>query len=125
MAAMSGDEELAAWLRRTVEADLEQWRAVVAYLEPVAGGLELVGDGPLLPAGVDVMQDAIVQLGHARDHVAQGEANLAILDRYERQEAKAGENAMQEDRAWVLWPVLALLGYGYRFRPGYQEEWKP
>ena len=59
------------------------------------------------------------------------EINVAAIDpdmeafKRERQEAKASENAMQEDRAWTLWPVVALLGYGYRHRPGYREEWAP
>jgi Family of unknown function (DUF6221) len=61
----------------------------------------------------------------AGERGARCEAELAILDLYEQQAAKASENAMEEDRAWTLWPVIALLGSGYRHRAGYREEWKP
>lgn len=57
--------------------------------------------------------------------VARCEAELAILDLYEEQSAKAGENAMEEDRTWTLGRAVRLLGSGYRSRPGYREEWKP
>jgi hypothetical protein len=57
--------------------------------------------------------------------IARCEAELAILDLYEQQVAKASENAMEEDRAWTLAPVIALLASGYRHRKGYREEnWK-
>ena len=59
-----------------------------------------------------------------RNEVARCEAELAILDLYEQQAAKASENAMQEDRAWTLWPVISLLASGYKFRPGYRQEWE-
>lgn len=60
-----------------------------------------------------------------RNVVADCEAKLAILDLYEKQAARAGENAMEEDRTWILDPVVRLLGAGYKHRPGYREEWKP
>lgn len=57
--------------------------------------------------------------------MAQLEADLAVLDLYEKQAAKEFDNAMEEDRVWTLAPVIRLLGSGYRHRPGYREEWKP
>jgi hypothetical protein len=52
-------------------------------------------------------------------------AKRAIIARYEQQAAKQGENAMEEDRAWTLEPVLALLAVSYAGRPGYKEKWRP
>lgn len=60
-----------------------------------------------------------------RNVVADCEAKIAILDRYERQAAKYGENCMEEDRMWVLEPVVELLATGYRHREGFREEWLP
>ena len=59
------------------------------------------------------------------EQLDRAKAELAILDLYEAQAAKASENAMEEDRAWALWPVIRLLASGYRRRPGWQEEWFP
>ena len=60
-----------------------------------------------------------------RNVVADCEAKLAILGRYARQAAKYGENCMEEDRIWVLEPVVRLLASGYRHREGFKEEWLP
>lgn len=58
-----------------------------------------------------------------QDVIARCEAELAILDLYEKQDGLAGENAMEEDRVWVLAPVAGLLASGYRHREGYAEHW--
>lgn len=53
------------------------------------------------------------------------QAELAVLGLYERQAAKQWENCMEEDRMWVLGPVVQLLASGYRHREGFKEEWLP
>lgn len=52
-------------------------------------------------------------------------ADRAIVALYERQAAKASENAMQEDRAWTLEPVLCHLAAIWSDHPDYLAEWRP
>ena len=146
----STDEELAAWLRAAILARLELareaspktdghwWRRTDERGEPVshlwAGEALRDEDGNVWSGEYVVVYDegapGEAQFDHMaandpRDTIARCEAELAILDLYEQQAAKWYENAMQEDRAWTLWPVIALLAGGYRYRPGYREEWAP
>jgi hypothetical protein len=104
MAGMSSEEDPVAWLRAQVEADLAEWRELVAAYLP------------------DAEREGGMLLFRAQERVADLEAKLAILGLYEEQTAKAGKNAMEEDRAWVLAPVVALLASGYRHREGYPER---
>ena len=53
------------------------------------------------------------------------EAKRAILGRCVQQAAKEHDNAMEEDRTWVLWPVLFDLAAVYSDHPDYRQEWKP
>lgn len=102
-----GGGGLEAWLRHLIESDLLWWRDREAHFLAVR---ERGGD-------YDYFE--------ARERVAQLEADLAILDLYEKQAAKEFYNAMEEDRTWTLAPVVRHLGFGYQHRPGYKEEWKP
>ena len=49
----------------------------------------------------------------------------AIVALYEQQAAKASQNAMEEDRAWILEPVLGHLATIWGDHPDYDQEWKP
>jgi hypothetical protein len=148
-------DDLTAWLRAEVEARLKLAREASPHSdghwwrrttdpgdggppEPVGhlyGGEPLTDtDGEALGGEFIVVYDegapSDAQFDHIaandpQDVIARCEAELAILDLYERQAAKNGENAMEEDRAWTLAPVICLLGSGYASRPGYREEWKP
>jgi hypothetical protein len=53
------------------------------------------------------------------------EAKRAILRRYEVQAAKTGDNAMEEDRAWALWPVIAHIAAVWADHEDYDESWRP
>jgi Family of unknown function (DUF6221) len=53
------------------------------------------------------------------------ESKRRIIERYERQAAKASESAMEEDRAWTLEPVLWDLALSDANHRDYQQEWKP
>jgi len=143
---MTGQDPV-AWLRKAVEERLAAARLVTApcdddcarpcgfhpaaaaeWHEMTSGVLETAeGTARKDPwAGVWAMGDSrvtrFIAANDPRDTIARCEAELAILDRYEKQDAKASENAMEEDRAWTLWPVVALLASGYRYWPGYEEE---
>ena len=131
---MSADEDPAAWLRATIEADLALARRLAARWvappdhpragEPVwpSPSTERLGvyrsDDPDVSGALD-----LIRMCSPAYVIARCEAELAILDLYEQQAAKAAENAMQEDRAWTLWPVIVLLAEGYRHRDGYAERW--
>lgn len=67
---------------------------------------------------------------HAKRHdpartLREIEAKRAILGRCVQQAAKEHDNAMEEDRTWVLWPVLFDLAAVWSDHPDYREEWKP
>ena len=100
-------DDLEVWLRRQIEQDLSKWRGDEADYLP---NVEREGD---------------VLWFDARERADGYEAMLAILGLYEEQAAKASENAMEEDRTWVLGHVVDLLGSAYRHRLGYREEWAP
>ena len=55
---------------------------------------------------------------------AEVEAKRRILDLYERQNARSGENAMEEDRAWVLRRAVVLLTWPYADHPDYDPAWR-
>jgi hypothetical protein len=103
-----GDDGLAEWLHGIIESDLSQWRGREARL-----------------LALRRQEGQHRDYYEAQERVARLEADLAILDLYEKQAAKEFDNAMEEDRTWTLSPVVRLLGHGYRFRSGYREAWKP
>lgn len=81
------------------------------------------GDHELYVLDDDYRHDRIVISGkRAQDEVA---AKRRIIDRYEQQAARASENAMEEDRAWTLEPVLLDLALPYASHPDYQQDWRP
>lgn len=57
--------------------------------------------------------------------LAEVEARRQILDLYEVQLTKSAENSMEEDCAWTLGPVVALLALPYADHPDYRPEWAP
>jgi hypothetical protein len=94
---MAGDE-LAAWLRAEIESDGKS-------------------------AGARLRRQMSDDYRRVQmEKLARAKAELAILGLCERQAAKSGENAMEEDRAWTLDPVVRLLAFGYRRREGCPES---
>ena len=131
------DQDPVAWLRKAINQRLYLAQRAIE-LGNAAEWTEL-SSGVLLTIAPDAPQgnwDGVHPLGDSsvtrlmeandpRDTIARCEAELAILDLYEKQAAKTSESALQEDRAWALEPVIALLASGYRFWPGWRvEDWQ-
>jgi len=134
---VSADEDLPSWLRQRVGERLYLARRTIelgnaASWTELSTGVLVTGEPTeadtwrgTWPLG-DSSLTRLMEANDPADTIARGEAELAILDLYERQAAKASENAMEEDRAWTLWSAVRLLGSGYKTRPGYRAvEWKP
>jgi hypothetical protein len=125
---VSGDE-MTAWLRAQVEADKAAAEAATpGEWAALDDGVMSIEDEDQWPVGVtqsrrDREDRVHIAIHDPRDVVADCDAKLAILGRYERQAAKYGENCMEEDRAWILASVVRLLASGYRHRDGWQEGW--
>lgn len=102
--------ELVPWLRALLGDDLEGWHSLEAVFLPRAGH-----------------EDRHLY-ARAREHAARCEAELAVLGEHAVTEwlvccrACAG---YYEPRADFPCQTVRLIGYGYRHRPGYREEWKP
>jgi uncharacterized protein DUF6221 len=67
---------------------------------------------------------------HAQNHnparvLREVESKRRIVGRYQEQVARQHENAMEEDRAWTLEPVLRDLASVYADHPDYDESWRP
>jgi Family of unknown function (DUF6221) len=98
----------------------------------IAGGLSDDGEyGPSWPDyqtydGED-LNAATTYIEHFRPRreLREVAAKRAIVRRCERQAELASENCMEEDRTWVLWPVLFELAAVYSDHPDYQPKWKP
>jgi len=128
---MSSEEDAIAWLRQRIRERLYLAQHAIE-LGNAAEWTEL-SSGVLMTVAPDAPQDnwdgvwamgdssltRLMEANDPQDTITRCEAELAILDLYKQQAAKASENAIQEDRAWTLWPVLALLASGYKHRPGY------
>lgn len=132
----SEDEDPVAWLRQRIRERLYLARHAIElgnateWTEPTSGVL-VTGEPTetdtwhgTWPMG-DSSLSRLMEANDPQDTIARCEAELAILDLYEQQAAKAGENAMEEDRAWTLWPVVAHLVSAYRHWPGYRPVWVP
>ena len=138
MAVVSTDESPVAWLRAAITERLELARKATQAVpwependDPTDDEVWIDVDGEpwrmvISCRGPQSHENMLhIAANDPQDTIARCEAELAILDLYEQQAAKWYENAMQEDRAWTLWPVIALLASGYRHRPGYRAEWAP
>jgi hypothetical protein len=126
--------EAVAWVRQQVEFD----RNLAAHQIPgpwrwwpMRGQRSFVGHEDDDAHGVPRVADCSgehptawhIALHDPLDVTADCDAKLAILDLHEEQSAKAGENAMEEDRTWTLGRAVRLLASGYQFRDGYAEHW--
>jgi hypothetical protein len=159
-------EDLAAWLRKQVEArkatavaalhgsDGHWWRRLSEETSDPVGALwdgepVVDEDGDVLGGRERVVYDegrpSDAQFGHIaandpRDTIARCEAELAVLDEhtpYVTTEPFNGRRCVRcaSDKAYPsgvaimeAFPcrTVRLIGYAYRFRPGYREaEWKP
>jgi hypothetical protein len=104
---VAGDE-LAPWLRALVEADLGDARAREAAC---LAGSAVQGRGELFAA---------------REQIARCEGHLMVLDFHDLGETWERAEGKPLKQAEVLRIVVRQVGYGYRFRDGYQEAaWKP
>jgi hypothetical protein len=145
--AVSGEDEIAAWLRGQAEADI---RAAAAA---TSGPWEFEGDDPTDDELFTVCEDgpaarfgdtvAWVRGGnrnvangqHMERHdplteTARAESVLAVLGAYETAWSLAEKSWDREesdqplyDQARALRRAVRLLAYGYRYRDGYKEEW--
>jgi hypothetical protein len=126
-------DDLVTWLRRRInerkylaERTIELGNA--AEWQELSSGvlMTIAPDAPqdwtdgVWPMG-DSSLTRLMEANDPRDTIARCEAELAILDLYEQQAAK-DNNAMEEDRTWLLARVVRLLATGYKHRPGYREE---
>lgn len=103
---MSADE-LVPWLRAAIEADLSMWHArEEACLASVVRGRNEV-------------------LFEAREQIARCEGAIAVLDFHDLGETWERAEGKPLKRVEVLRIVARQLGHGYRYRPGYREEWRP
>jgi Family of unknown function (DUF6221) len=135
---VSGEDPV-AWLRQTIEADLElAKRIAVRWVypaghqragEPIWPNASLKAlavwrrDDPDVRAGLDV-----ITMGSPADVIADREADLAILR--EHPPYADDETRCARCRNWLTevrapWPctTVRLVSGRYRHRPGYQEGW--
>ena len=142
------EDECAAWLRAQAEADIK------AAGEATPGPWEFEGDDPTDDELFTTHEDSrrarfgdTVAYVRGRSHVANGrhmerhdprdaaaraESVLSVLDEYEAKwklaveawERDEGAHALY-DQARTLKRTVRKLAYGYRFREGYEEAWKP
>lgn len=104
-------DEIAAWLRRQIDADLSRWRGLVANYLP------------------NVEREGEVLLFEAREHVAGAEAKLAILDEHQPGYDFPDEACCTTcgDYPQVEYPcrTVRLLAAGFKYRLRYLPEWAP
>jgi hypothetical protein len=126
-------DDLVTWLRRRINE--RKYLAERAIELGNAAEWQELSSGVLMTIAPDAPQDwtdgvwpmgdssltRLMEANDPRDTIARCEAELAILDLYEQQAAK-DNNAMEEDRTWLLARVVRLLATGYKHRPGYREE---
>lgn len=123
--------DLAVWLREQLDADERVAREASSDLRAwEVRGLDVyVVDGP--PSLPPVARYAFGEVGN---HIARWDparvlaevkAKRRIIDLYETQSTRQYENAMEEDRAWVLESAVRALTLPYADCPGYQPEWVP
>jgi Family of unknown function (DUF6221) len=135
---VSGPDELAPWLRREVGQDMAAARDLIES-EAASPVWSEMTSGVLVTgppehddtwSGTFAMGDSrLTRFIAGRDPrwvIADCEAKLAVLDEHDTRDWQVGDRS--HDCQWRSWPcrTVRLLGYGYRFRPGYREaEWKP
>ena len=122
---MEAVNDLAAWLRPKIEADLREWRERKAHFQRTR---EREGD---------------FHYFEARERVDRCRAELAIIREHEHARTRTGAygtpfdfgctqchemsdpdgNADVRPDGWC--ETLCLLGYGYRYRGGWRREWAP
>jgi hypothetical protein len=133
--------EIAAWLRVQAQADIKAAKAATpgpwANSEP----------GPWIDAssaGIIVQTRVGEDAAHIARHdplteEAQAESVLAILDEHEEigRNSRGGPicnvcvnigiESANDAEFYATYPcrTVRLLAYGYRYRPGYVQEWKP
>ena len=129
-------DELVTWLRRRIaERKYLAEHAIelgsFAEWEERSSGVLVTGDGtdsdPWRGTWVtgDSSVTRLMEANDPRDTTARCEAELAILDDH----GSDGKPKYPECRCCGVehFPcrTVRLLGFGYRFRPGYRQEWKP
>lgn len=110
---MRVEDEVAAWLRAQAEADIKA-----------------AGDGKAYYCEYCLELHAVPV--KAQDEAARAESVVAVLDDFEATwklaeaawEHEAGVHSLY-DQARTLKRTVRKLAYGYRFREGYEEAWRP
>jgi hypothetical protein len=122
--------EIAGWLLHTI-------RREVAGAEALAAETDLVttlGERTLGPGGGRRFVDHIRSNSEAKIRIVEMfNRNRAVIDKLENR-IRAGEKLTAGDahslavaaiRDEVLTEAITETAYGYRFRPGWKQEWKP
>lgn len=142
---MSGRDELVPWLRQRIrERRYLAGRAIelgnAAVWEETSSGVLVTGEPTEADAwhGTWAMGDSslarLMEANDPRDTIARCESELAVLDLHDAEPLETdlpdGDYRVRQvctrcDDGY--WPcrTVRLLGYGYRWQPGYREEWKP
>jgi hypothetical protein len=120
MAAMSGEGELAAWLRLVLVLERDRWCGLEAAYAP------------------NVEREGEVLWRQAQEQADRCKAELAILEQHRPEfiDYRDGDGIERSSRECIEcepsgtpdnWPcpTVRLLASGYKHRPGYREEWKP
>ncbi len=141
--AAEGADELATWLRQRIKERLYLATHAIelgnaAVWEETSSGVLVTGEPTetdcwhgTWPMG-DSSLTRLMEANDPRDTIARCEFELAVLDEFEAYwrlavaawEAEAGVHSLY-DQARTLKRTVRRLGYSYRFKDGYRQEWKP
>ncbi|MEV7009459.1 hypothetical protein [Streptosporangium sp. NPDC051022] len=122
--------EIAGWLFRTIEHEVAGAEALAAETDLVT----VLGEKTLGPGGGQRFIDHIRSNSEAKIRIVEMfTGNRAVLDELEERiregkgltPADAHALAVAAIRDEVLSQAIAETAYGYRFRPGWKEEWRP
>ena len=98
-----------------------------ALTEASDGAAIRVVDGELAirPSAASAMLTVHIIRNAPARAIRKAEGMRAIVRRYQAQAGRAHLNAMEEDRAWVLWLPVAYLAATWNDHPDYDQEWDP
>jgi hypothetical protein len=129
--------DLAAWLRRRIE----ERKCLAGHAIELGSAAEWteLSSGVLMTIAPDAPQDTwdgvwpmgdssltrLMEANDPRDTIARCEAELAILDLHASNDYERYPECVHCAVEAFPCRTVRHLGYGYRHRPGYREEWKP
>ncbi|GAA3120043.1 hypothetical protein [Streptosporangium carneum] len=122
--------EIAGWLFRTINHEVAGAEALAAETDLVT----VLGEKTLGPGGGKRFIDHIRSNSEAKIRIVEMfTRNRAVIDGLEDR-IREGESLTADDahllavaaiKDEVLSEAITETAYGYRFRPGWKEEWKP